>query len=133
MTVIVLASLLIRVFEGLRLNAYQDSGGLWTIGFGHTRSVEPGQTITEPEAQAFLSEDAAPLLELVKDRPLIEAAALLSFGYNCGSGALGRVLSGEANLIDFNHAAGKILPGLDARRKLEAGLISVSKTITGEP
>lgn len=27
---------LIKRWEGLRLEAYQDTGGIWTIGYGHT-------------------------------------------------------------------------------------------------
>ena len=27
---------LIQQFEGLRLKAYQDAVGVWTIGYGHT-------------------------------------------------------------------------------------------------
>ena len=48
---------LIESFEGLRLNSYQDSVGVWTIGYGHTQSVQPGQTITQQQAQAFLQQD----------------------------------------------------------------------------
>lgn len=37
---------LIKKFEGCRLAAYKDSSGVWTIGYGHTRGVAAGQTIT---------------------------------------------------------------------------------------
>src|SRR3981081_803625 len=39
-----------KSFEGLRLDAYRDPVGIWTIGYGHTRGVQPGMTITEPQA-----------------------------------------------------------------------------------
>ncbi len=42
--------------EGLRLTAYQDTLGNWTIGYGHTPSF-PGQTITEAEADSWLTQD----------------------------------------------------------------------------
>ena len=35
---------LIKKFEGCETTAYQDSVGVWTIGFGHTKGVEEGQT-----------------------------------------------------------------------------------------
>lgn len=44
---------LIESFEGLRLNSYQDSVGVWTIGYGHTQVVRQGQTIIQQQAQAF--------------------------------------------------------------------------------
>ncbi|WP_423245967.1 glycoside hydrolase family protein [Periweissella cryptocerci] len=33
---------LLKQFEGLRLKAYQDSVGVWTIGYGHTKGVVRG-------------------------------------------------------------------------------------------
>jgi len=38
-------------FEGVRLSAYQDSAGVWTIGYGHTGTARSGQTITQSEAE----------------------------------------------------------------------------------
>ena len=29
----------LKEFEGLRLKAYQDAAGVWTIGYGHTHNV----------------------------------------------------------------------------------------------
>ncbi len=46
---------LVKRFEGLRLTAYQDSVGVWTIGYGHTGpDVHPGMTITEEQADELL-------------------------------------------------------------------------------
>ena len=51
---------LVKDFEGLRLNAYQDSVGVWTIGYGHTGSdVKPGMTITQAKADQLLQADLA--------------------------------------------------------------------------
>lgn len=50
---------LIKRFEGCRLAAYKDSAGVWTIGYGHTKNVKSGQTITQAQADAFLVEDCA--------------------------------------------------------------------------
>ena len=122
-----LAAALIRVFEGLRTKAYKDAGGVWTIGYGHTQGVKEGDTCTPEQAEAWLAEDAAPLLALVAGRLPVEAAALVSFGYNCGAGALKRVLAGQTDLRRWVKAGGKVLPGLVSRRELEAALIEASR------
>jgi lysozyme len=48
---------LIKRFEGLKLDAYQDVAGIWTIGYGHTRGVTPGMHISEAEAEQALKDD----------------------------------------------------------------------------
>jgi lysozyme len=48
---------LIKRFEGLKLDAYQDVAGIWTIGYGHTRGVTPGMHISEDEAEQALKDD----------------------------------------------------------------------------
>jgi lysozyme len=48
---------LIKRFEGLRLDAYQDVAGIWTIGYGHIRGVTPGMQITEAQADQALRDD----------------------------------------------------------------------------
>ena len=48
---------LIEHFEGLRLTAYQDVAGIWTIGYGHTRGVFPAMVITAAQAQQALQDD----------------------------------------------------------------------------
>jgi len=132
MNVATLAAALIRVFEGVRLTAYQDSGGVWTIGFGHTGpDVVSGQTITMETAALLLELDAAPLLALVKAEPMIAAAAYVSFGYNCGYHTLQLVLEGQAKLENFIHDRhGNLLPGLVRRRNLEAALIASAAPVS---
>lgn len=128
-TVAELAGALIAVFEGCRLTAYQDPGGVWTIGYGHTGpEVVKGFRITQERAETLLVMDQAALLKKLAGRPLLEAAALVSFGYNCGPGALDRVLGGHALVQDFVHdKTGKTLDGLVRRRRLEETLILVSQ------
>ncbi len=118
-----LAAALIRVFEGLRLTAYQDSVGIWTIGYGHTAGVHEGDTCTEAQAEAWLAEDSAPLFALVADKPAVAAAALTSFGFNLGESVLKEVLATNASLLPYCHAGGKVVSGLVARRNLEQALI----------
>jgi lysozyme len=45
---------LIKQFEGFREHAYQDVVGVWTIGYGFTRGVAPGQHMTPQQAEARL-------------------------------------------------------------------------------
>ena len=47
----------LRESEGLRLEAYRDTVGVLTIGYGHTQGVVEGARITKDEAEALLSED----------------------------------------------------------------------------
>jgi GH24 family phage-related lysozyme (muramidase) len=48
----------IKSAEGLRLTAYRDTAGVWTIGHGHTPSYE-GQICTQDQAEAWLRADIA--------------------------------------------------------------------------
>ena len=51
---------LIKRFEGVRLIAYPDVGGVWTIGWGHTGpDVVRGMEITQEEADALLVKDVS--------------------------------------------------------------------------
>ena len=124
-----LAAALIAVFEGERLTAYRDSGGVRTIGFGHTGpDVQAGMTITHDQAVALLEKDSANLFELVKDLPLTHAAALVSFGYNCGRSKLEAVLAGYDTIQNPVHCTdrlGNVLPGLRNRRRLEELLCAI--------
>ena len=43
---------LIKKWEGLELEAYQDIAGVWTIGYGHTASAKPGLVWTDQNAEA---------------------------------------------------------------------------------
>jgi len=95
------AEKLIAKFEGLRLRAYQDSGGKWTIGYGSTKdpytgiSVKEGQTITKATALDWLQKDIAQrqvaIRKLVKV-PITsnQLAAITSLAYNIGLGAFQR-------------------------------------------
>lgn len=50
---------LVKRFEGLRLEAYRDVAGVWTVGYGHTRGVVPGMVVTEEQADRALQDDLA--------------------------------------------------------------------------
>ena len=122
---------LIESFEGLRLNSYQDSVGVWTIGYGHTQGVHAGQTITQQQAQAFLQQDLGVAEAAVNKLGLTltdnQFAALVSFTFNLGAGNLNKLMShGLAAAADrillFDHAGGRVLPGLTRRRQAERAL-----------
>ncbi len=124
-----LAAALIAVFEGLRLKAYRDSGGVWTIGIGHTGpEVTPDLVITADQAMEWFAKDQAHLLTTVAGKSPLAGAALVSFGFNCGVGSLAKVLAGTDTVENpkYTHdAMGHVLPGLLARRRLESLLIQM--------
>jgi lysozyme len=78
-------------FEGLRLKAYQDSAGIWTIGYGHTGGVSPGDTCTGEQAEQWLAEDVKTAEDAVNRLVKVPLAqdqfdALVDFVYNVGEG-----------------------------------------------
>ena len=87
----------IKSHEALRLKAYQDSKGVWTIGWGHTKGVKPGDVITREQAEQFIRDDLAWVertlnadLVIGRDKPLVtqnEFDALCSLVFNIGSNA----------------------------------------------
>ena len=135
---------LIKHFEALRLKAYQDSVGVWTIGWGHTGlshndgSVFPDQIITEAEAEKLLIKDLAvfekAVQKLVKtDLTSNQFSALVSFAFNLGETNLSQsTLLKKLNHHDtfgcanefkkWNKAGGHRLPGLVRRRLSERNL-----------
>ena len=50
---------IIKEFEGCRLKAYKDAVGIPTIGYGHTKGVKMGDTITQAQAEKLLKDDLA--------------------------------------------------------------------------
>ncbi len=124
---IALATKLIRHFEGCRLLAYQDTGGVWTIGYGHTKDIGPGQTCTQEQANAWLVEDIAPLIEATKNLTPLKMVAYLDFGFNCGLGALQRLIAGQIYLSSYGRRdrSGKEVPGLVTRRNVEQALVAM--------
>ena len=100
--------------EGLRLDAYPDpaSGGApWTIGYGHTRGVQPGDRITQPQAEAFLLDDLQWVYAAINDnvQPRLTQDrfdALCSLIYNIGQSAFEKsTLLRKLNAGDFSGAA----------------------------
>lgn len=136
---------LIKEFEEYRTEAYPDpgtGGAPWTIGYGHTGNVKPGDVCDELQANYWLEQDVGVAEEAIKRHvtvPLTQSQfdALASFIYNVGvknfaSSTLLRKLNagdclGAANEFSrWNHAGGKILRGLSIRRGKEANLFMES-------
>jgi lysozyme len=132
---------LVKEFEGCRLVAYMDVSGIWTIGYGHTRNVQPGDTCTQEQAETWLNEDLSEAHhELLQESPGPFAPgaedALISFVYNVGIGnyrssTLRKYVDGEnwagvkAEIIKWDHSYGQVISGLRRRRQAEADMITV--------
>ena len=133
--------LLIKEYEGFRMNAYPDpgtNGAPWTIGYGHTKDVQKGDTCTKEEATSWLyveaNEAAIQVLNAVKT-PLTQNQldALTSFVYNEGIGNFtkstllkllnqGNYDGAAKEFTKWIYAAGVSLPGLIKRRQAEKAL-----------
>ena len=78
----------LRDAEGCKLQAYLDSGGLPTIGVGHTAGVKMGQTITQFEADELLAMDLEDhdITPFLRDAPTkqCEFDAMTSLAFNIG-------------------------------------------------
>lgn len=98
---------LIKQFEGCSLVAYQDQGGVWSIGYGHTKDVKYGQTCTADEALQLLNSDieetSKQVTALLTNDQLNsnQFSALVCFAYNLGSGNLAQ--STLLNCINTYH------------------------------
>lgn len=133
-------------FEACKLKAYGDSGGVWTIGWGHTRGVGPGLTCIQAQADAWLHEDVAFAEAAVNDlvKSTINQAefdALVDFVFNVGVEAFkGSSMLGYLNtnnymlaadeLEKWDYAHGQRVIGLLRRREAERDLFNQG---SGEP
>ncbi len=112
---------LIKSFEGLRLSAYRDVAGIWTIGYGSTRyhdgkPVKPGDKLAdEQQADALFSNTLGQYEDAVNQYvkvPLTQSQfdALVSFTYNEGTAALKEsTLLKKLNEKDYYGAADQFL------------------------
>lgn len=134
---------LIKQFEGCKLTAYQDSVGVWTIGYGWTKPVDgkpirAGMTINQETAERLLKtglvsyeSDVSRLVKVGLTQGQFDA--LVSFTYNLGARSLStstllRKLNAEDyagaadEFLRWNKAGGKVLNGLTRRREAERAL-----------
>lgn len=102
---------IIKRSEGLRFEAYQSVSGRWFIGYGHSRTAQPGMIISEAEAEALLREDVEGAEASVKKLVTVpvnvnEFSAMVSLCYNLGAGNFGKsAVVREINLGNRQSAA----------------------------
>lgn len=128
----------IEKLEGVRFEAYKDSGGIWTIGAGHTGGVKEGDVATPEQVDQWLEEDlhgAETAINAYVKSPLNQNQfdALVSLVFNIGAGnfhnsTVLRLLNlhdylgaGNAFLM-WNKVNGKEITGLTSRRYAERTL-----------
>ncbi|WP_406808191.1 lysozyme [Enterobacter chuandaensis] len=134
---------LIKQFEGCKLTAYQDSVGVWTIGYGWTQPVDgkpirAGMTIKQETAERLLKtglvsyeSDVSRLVKVSLTQGQFDA--LISFTYNLGARSLststllrklnaGDYAGAADEFLRWNKAGGKVLNGLTRRREAERAL-----------
>lgn len=129
---------LIKQFEGFREHAYLDVVGVWTIGYGFTAGVQPGQHMTPAQADARLGTELLRYEDAVNRACTVapnqnQFDALVCFAWNVGTaGMAGSSVIKAHNRGDFqsaarafglwNRAGGKVWPGLTRRRAAESAL-----------
>ena len=134
---------LICSFEGLKLKAYDDGVGVWTIGFGTTIypngiKVKKGDTCTEAQAKAYMAHDLKKFELAVNNGVTVpinqnQFDALVSLAYNIGTNALKNSTlvkklnakdykGASAQFVVWNKGGGKVMQGLMNRRAVERKL-----------
>jgi lysozyme len=130
---------IIKKWEGCRLEAYQDQGGVWTIGWGDTTNVLPGMIITQASADQRLAGKVKIFSTDVESDVNVPCSnnamcAMVSLAYNIGPGAFKgslvlRTLNAGKNralvasaFMDWIHVDGVVDNGLVNRRKDEVAL-----------
>jgi lysozyme len=133
----------LKDFEDLRLVAYDDGGGVWTLGYGHTEGVKPGDSCSEEQAEEWLRQDLEPAEREVNGSvkvPLTQSMydALVIFVFNVGVKAFrdSQLLSllnqkeyfkVPEQLCRWRYDGGKPVRGLMIRRLREALLFMQEK------
>lgn len=128
---------LVSNWEGFEPCAYQDIVGVWTIGYGHTRTAKPGMCITHAKAKSLLSEELTEYRSGVRKyfsettktcrMTAKRDAAYTSLAFNIGydragqSTATKRLNKGDIEggcdaLTWWNRAGGRVIRGLVNRR-----------------
>jgi len=134
---------LIAKWEGLRLEAYQDIVGVWTVCYGETKGVRPGDRYTKAQCEAMLAREVREYREGLHRYFTAETkaqrltphrdAAYTSLAYNAGVRAIGKstatrrinagnIAGGCKALSWWNKAGGRVIRGLVNRRAEEVAL-----------
>lgn len=116
----------IKAHEGCRLTAYQDSIGVWTIGYGHTAGVHAGMTCIQQQADDWLAHDMDSVQVAMKKLTHVnlseeQEAAIISIAFNLRDGP--KQLAGSMLMFYTNQrqwiAAAKEFPKWDHAGKQE--------------
>ena len=129
---------LIKTFEGCKLFAYRDSVGIPTIGYGHTKDVKMGMSITQKQAEEFLKGDIKPVERLLNGMGINytqnQFDALTSWIFNLGEGNFKKstmyknIVARKSDveitdqMVKWVNAGGRPLLGLKKRRVAEANM-----------
>ena len=131
---------LITRWEGCKLTAYKDGGGVWTIGYGHTSAagapeVKAGLKISLPDAKEIFVRDVVKYeaaVDKANNRPMTQGQfdAMVSLAFNVGAAGFESstlvkklnahdYLGASGEFVRWNRAAGKPMLGLTRRRAAE--------------
>ena len=135
---------LVKRYEGCRLTPYMDMVGIWTVGYGSTTEVVPGERISQAEAEDRLQEDME-IAEACVNGAVTSTLtqnqfdALCSWVFNLGckrfreSTMLAKINAGEwdqaaIELRKWDMAGGRHVDGLMRRRRDESKLFESKET-----
>ena len=129
----------IKEKEGLRLKAYKCSAHRWTIGYGHTGGVHPGQVIDLKTANKLLLDDIQNVVEELTPHIHVlvtqgQFIALISLAFNVGAPAVirskmlryfnaGNMEKMRIEFLDFNRVNRVPNDTLTKRRQSELDLM----------
>ena len=129
---------LIKQFEGCKLFAYRDTVGIPSIGYGHTKGVKMGMSVTQKQADDFLLEDIKPCEKVLNAMCINfkqnQFDALVSWIFNLGEGKFSgstmrkKIISRATDIeitdqmVRWYNAGGKPSAGLMRRRVTEANM-----------
>jgi lysozyme len=128
--------------EGCKLRAYRDTGGVLTIGYGHTGGVREGQVITQAMAEDLLVHDLEYAVGVVNKHALPcsqgQFDALVDFVFNVGPSQFltshlfkyhkaGEYEKAAAEFPKWKYDNGKIVRGLVVRRVAERSLYTLQE------
>ena len=144
-----LLSKIIKEYEGFYSDAYQDSGGVWTVGYGSTynfdkgRKVQKGDYLTERDSVRWLEIEVKQKVKELNyyikvPLTVYQSTALVDYTYNRGIGNLLKTqldelinsnpndirIADEIKGTGLKDRAGNLLWGLGRRRRTEALLYS---------
>ena len=134
---------LIKKFEGCELKAYKCAAGVWTKGYGSTKGVKEGDTLTQEEADELLLHEMEEYEGYINNAVTVNLEqnqfdALVSWVFNLGPANLkastmlkvindNKLTEVPAQIKRWNKAGGKVLQGLIRRREAEALLFEGKK------